>query len=156
MLKRAPEGMRFNPSGLRRLCCYFLLIRPTWNLPYQLFQCWISSRCGRGPRAYMQPKAALKPDHLAVGRPGLAIVIFLPIIAVSLRMRPCGGRASPGFTGLANASELASLHHLGYAAFGSDAIGVGKPESFTGCNRWLTGREFQVLLGRFTSPQTTS
>jgi hypothetical protein len=104
----------------------------------------------------MQPKAAIKHAYLAARGFGLAIVIFLPIILASLKMRPCGGRASPGFTGLANASALASLHHLGYAAFGSDAIGVGKPESFTGCNRWLTGREFQVLLGRFTSPQTTS
>ena len=104
MLKRAPEGMRFNPSGLRRLSYCFLLNRPTWNAPYRLIQCWITSRCGRGPRAYMQPKAALKPGHLAVGWPGLAIVIFLPIIVVSLRMRPACGRASPGFTGLANAS----------------------------------------------------
>ena len=104
MLKRAPEGMRFNPSGLRRT-------DRRGTCPTGSFQCWVTSRCGRGPRAYMQPKAALKPGHLAVGWPGLAIVIFLPIIVVSLRMRPACGRASPGFTGLANASPLASLHH---------------------------------------------
>ena len=104
----------------------------------------------------MQPKAAIKHAYLAASDFELAIVIFLPIISASLEMRPCGGRASPGFTGLANASALASLHHLGCAAFGSDAIGVGKPEGFTGYNRRLTGREFQVLLGKFTSPQTTS
>ncbi|HBQ42375.1 MAG TPA: hypothetical protein DD808_17685 [Halieaceae bacterium] len=104
----------------------------------------------------MQPKAAIKHAYLAASRLGLAIVILLPIILASLAMRPCGGRASPGFTGLANASALASLHHFGCATFGSDAIGVGKPEGFTGYNRRLTGREFQVLLRRFTSLQTTS
>jgi len=125
--------MRFNPSGLRRQS----VAKADEEHSLLCSSCWLTSRCGRSPRAYMQPKAAIKHAYLAASRLGPAIVIFIPIIFGSLRMPPCGGRASPGFTGLANASALASLHHLGYAAFGSDAIGVGKPESFTGCNRWL-------------------
>jgi len=60
----------------------------------------------------MQPQAAIKHAYLAASHVGLAIVILLPIMLPSRRMRPCSGRASPGFTGRANASTLASLHHL--------------------------------------------
>ena len=133
-----------------------LKTRPTWNVPYRLFQCWFSSRCGRGPRAYMQPKAALKPGYLAVGGSGLAIVILLPVISGSLGRRPCGGRASPGFTGLANASALASLHHYGCAAFRSDAIGVGVFPGSCPVIQSLTGVGFQESPADSPGPQTTT
>ena len=70
MLKRAPEGMRFNPPGLRRLCCYFLLTRPTWNVPYRLVPVLVNQQMRARPARLHAAEGCAKARLFSRGMTG--------------------------------------------------------------------------------------